>query len=124
MACKLLVVDDEIELMTILVKHARERGYEANGSLDTADVLQQVRTIAPHVVLLDLRMPRVDGRDLLARIAAEPCPPSVIVMSGWVDEFTCELCRGYGAVDVVHKPFDLDDLFRRIDAAAMLAGPR
>lgn len=115
---KLLVVDDEVDLVVVLVRMARDHGYDASGTIDPTDVMQIVRTSQPDVVLLDLHMPRVDGRDLIARIVAEPTSPAVIVMSGWVDELTRDLCRTYGAIDIVRKPFTIDDLFRRIDAAA------
>ncbi len=118
MSHKLLVIDDEIELMLALVRLARHRGYDATGTIDPSDALERVRHIRPHVVLLDLRMPRIDGRDLLPRIVAEPSAPRVIVMSGWIDELTDELCRSYGACAVLRKPVDIDELFRRVDSAA------
>jgi CheY-like chemotaxis protein len=115
---KLLVVDDEIDLVVVLVRMARDHGYEASGTIDPADVIPIVRASQPDVVLLDLHMPRIDGRDLIARIVAEPTSPAVIVMSGWIDDFTQELCRRYGAVDIIRKPFQPEDLFRRVAAAA------
>jgi DNA-binding response OmpR family regulator len=118
---KLLIVDDEVDLVVVLVRMARDHGYDASGTIDPGDVMQIVRASRPDVVLLDLHMPRIDGRDLIARIVAEPTSPAVIVMSGWIDELTRELCRAYGAVDIVRKPFEIDDLFRRIDAAARTA---
>lgn len=114
---KVLVVDDELALLLLLVRELRECGYDATGTIDPSDVLTTIRAAPPDVVLLDLSMPGVDGRDLLARIHAQPAPPRVIVVTGWGDEYTECLCRAYGAVDVVRKPFDLDDLFRRIGVA-------
>lgn len=120
--CRLLVVDDDVELLVAVVRLARERGYAASGTIDPRDVPELVRSKAPSVVLLDLHMPRVDGRDLLAKLARAPGGPAVIILTGFIDELTCELCRHYGAVDIVRKPFDPDDLFRRIDAVAGLMG--
>lgn len=117
MARRILVVEDEIVLMLLLVNEARARGYDATGTIDPYDVLERVRTTSPHVVLLDLHMPRMDGRDLLARIRAEPVPPQVIIVTGWIDDLTDELCRRYGAAAIVRKPFDPDDLFRKVAAA-------
>jgi len=120
--CRLLIVDDEVELLVLLVREARERGYDATGTIDPSEVLDIVRSRSPSVVLLDLHMPRIDGRDLLAKLTRHPVTPAVIILTGAIDDFTCELCRSYGAVDIVRKPFDPDDLFRRIDAAAKLVG--
>jgi DNA-binding response OmpR family regulator len=121
---RLLVIDDEIELLLLLVAAARERGYEATGTIDPRTVLPRVRAAPPDVVLLDLRMPCLDGRDLLARMREVAKPPAVIVVTGWLDELTDDLCRAYGAVDLVRKPFDLDDLFRRVEAALGIGGQR
>lgn len=121
---RLLVVDDQVELLVILVRIARERGYDASGTIDPGDAMTLVRSASPDVVLLDLHMPRIDGRDLLSRIVTEPKPPAVIVMSGWIDDFTRELCWRYGATDIVRKPFGIEDLFQRVDAAARIASVR
>jgi CheY-like chemotaxis protein len=119
-ARRLLVVDDEPDIVRILVTIARDRGYDAAGAMELEEVLRYVRATPPEVVLLDLNMPLIDGRDLLARITAGPDAPAVIVMSGWVDDLTLEVCRRYGAADVVRKPLQPDDLFRRIDAAVAM----
>jgi len=124
MPYRLLVVDDEPDIVRILVTLARERGYDAAGAMELDEVLRHVRASPPDVVLLDLNMPIVDGRALLARITEMHDSPAVIIMSGWVDELTYEVCRRYGAADVVTKPLQIDDLFRRVDAAARVVTSR
>lgn len=121
---KLLVIDGEVDLLAVLVREARERGYEASGTMDARAALGRVRSLVPDVVLLDLHMPLVDGRDLLIEITSEPMSPAVIVMSAWVDQYAHDLCRKHGAADILRKPFELDDLFRRVDAVAQLVGAR
>lgn len=117
MSARLLFVDDEIELMLALVAAARARGYVASGTIDARDVLPRVESTCPDLVVLDLRMPPHDGRDLLAKLRALPMAPQVLVLTGMLDEHTEHLCRAYGATDVVRKPFELADLFRRIERA-------
>lgn len=114
---RLLVVDDERELVRLLVELARDYGYAASGTSDAADVLPRIRQDRTDVVLLDLRLPRAAGPCLLEQIRTEPDPPIVIVMTGWCDLPLQEACRKHGAADIVRKPFDVDDLFRRIEVA-------
>lgn len=121
---RLLVVDDEPDIVRILVTLAEERGYSAVGAMDLDEVLRQMELTRPDVVLLDLNMPRIDGRELLAKLTAAPDAPAVIIMSGWVDALTDEVCRRYGAADVIAKPLRIDDLFRRVDAVARMASGR
>lgn len=115
----MLVVDDDVDIVIWVVAEAKARGYHATGTIDPRDVLARVIESRPDVVVLDLEMGRHDGRDLLARIKANPetAATVVIVLSGMMDPFTIALCRDYGAADFVPKPFVLDDLFGRIERA-------
>lgn len=115
---KLVIVDDNDELVAMLVRAAVERGYDATGVADASEGLRRVRALRPDVVLLDLRMPGLDGRDLLARLKSDPSvgETTVIVLTGMSDSHTRELCLAYGAADFVSKPIDLEDLFRRVAA--------
>lgn len=121
---RLLIVDDDPQIVRILVTLANERGYAAVGAMDLDEVLRQMEVTRPDVVLLDLNMPRNDGRELLAKLTETPDAPAVIIMSGWVDALTYEVCRRYGATDVIAKPFRVDDLFRRVDAVARMVPAR
>lgn len=125
MARGLLVVEDDLALMEFIVGAARDRGYDASGIADPTRVTTWVREQRPEVVILDLRMPMVDGRDLLASIAKDPGPTvtAVVVISGMDDPYTVELCFRYGAADFVRKPFVLGELFLRVELA-IRARPR
>jgi two-component system KDP operon response regulator KdpE len=120
---KLLVVDDDIDVVIVVVAEAKARGFVAIGTMDPTEVPRRLREYRPDVVLLDLRMGSHDGRDVLARIKAdtETAGTVVIVISGADDPHTVALCRGYGAADFVRKPFVMEELFRRIER--VLASP-
>jgi len=113
---KLLVVD-EVEAVIAIVAEAKSRGYCAIGTTDPMEVPRRVRDQRPDVVLIELRLGKHDGRDVLARLKSDPetDASAVIVLSTLDDPHTIELCRNYGASDFVLRPFTLEDLFRRIE---------
>jgi DNA-binding response OmpR family regulator len=121
---KMLVVDDDIEIVVLVVAEARARGYDATGTIDPTEVLGRVRAHRNDIVVLDLQMGRHDGRDVLSRLKADAgtALAAVVVISALDDPHTIALCRSYGAADFVIKPFDVAQLFRRIEA--VLATPR
>lgn len=119
MAGGILVVDDDIDIVECVLVEAHARRMHATGTVDATEVRARIGESRPALVLLDLRMPKVDGRDVLAMIKSDPETAGivVIVMSAMDDPLTVELCLRYGAADFVRKPFALDDLFGRIERA-------
>ena len=115
----MLVVDDDVDIVICVVAEAKARGYHAIGTIDPREIFKRLLAHRPDVVVLDVRMGRYDGRDVLAQIKAnaETAATVVIVISGMEDPHTISLCRAYGAADFVPKPFILDELFRRIERA-------
>jgi len=112
----ILVVDDDVDVIECLVHAAHDRGYHIVGTTDPTGVVHYVRQKRPHLLLLDLRMPKLDGRDILAALKSDPeVTTAVVVMSGMDDPLTIDLCLRYGVADFVRKPFELADLFRRLE---------
>jgi DNA-binding response OmpR family regulator len=114
---KLLVVEDDINLMNAMVAAATTRGYVAIGTVDASEVQQRVREFHPNIVLLDLRMGQYDGRDLLGWIKTEPetAATTVVIVSAMDDPHTVGLCLAYGAADFVSKPIAPSRLFDRLE---------
>ena len=112
----LLVVDDDVDMIECVVKAAHDRGFHVVGTTDPTGVVHYVREKRPQLLLLDLRMPKLDGRDILAALTSDPdVTTTVVVMSGMDDPLTIDMCLRYGAADFVRKPFELASLFRRLE---------
>lgn len=117
---RVLFVDDEDALVFAIVRQAaRHRpAWVFEGTTDSADALQRIQTAAPDVLVTDLRMPGLDGLQLLvaARTAA-PGLPAVVVTAYGSAELRAELAR-HGSVEYLEKPFNVDQLFGAIDRAS------
>jgi CheY-like chemotaxis protein len=109
-AGKVLVVDDEPEVRLVLTEFLESRGYEVVAAESGAQALALVGDAKPHVVLLDVTMPEMDGMETLKRLAAlKPGLPIIMVTANADVDVTSKLLA-MGAADYIPKPFDLDYL--------------
>ncbi|MEW6510118.1 MAG: sigma-54 dependent transcriptional regulator [Bacteroidota bacterium] len=122
---KILLIDDEERIRNILKAVLSEEGFEVFGAKDGAEGLQQVRTVAPDVVILDLKMPRMDGIETMIRLK-ELRPDTVAIMltaHGSIQSAVEAMKQG--AYDYLTKPFDNEQLLivvRRAAEHARLSG--
>ncbi len=109
-AGKVLVVDDEPEVRLVLSEFLESRGFEVTAAASGAQALAMVDEVKPHVVLLDVTMPQMDGIETLKRLAAlKPGLPIIMVTANADVDVTSKLLA-LGAADYIPKPFDLDYL--------------
>ncbi|MBI2299248.1 MAG: sigma-54-dependent Fis family transcriptional regulator [Armatimonadetes bacterium] len=120
---RILLVDDEAHLLQtvrrILTRHGAEVETALNGRL--ADELHD--TFLPDVVVTDLKMPEMDGVELLRRLSERPAPPLVIILTGHATVETAIEAMRHGARDYLLKPCDMDELLlvlrREVETHAM-----
>ncbi len=103
----ILVVDDESDVRDLLSKFLTRRGYEVKTAGDGEAALQAIRETRPDIVLLDIRLPKVDGLSVLQRLRDEADDVAIITMSGNADEDTARKSLELGAADFITKPFNL-----------------
>jgi len=109
-AGKVLVVDDELEVRLVLTEFLESRGFEVKAAESGAEALAMVDELKPHVVLLDVTMPDMDGIETLKRLAAlMPGLPIIMVTANADVDVTSKLLA-LGAADYIPKPFDLEYL--------------
>ena len=111
-----LVIDDETAIAEALAEFFSLKGYRglhAGGGLDGLAVAERER---PDVILLDVRMPDLDGIGVLRTLQERRSDASVIVMSGQDDMTTAREAIALGAFDYVLKPFDFEYLERAVGA--------
>ena len=119
---KVLVVDDEVEFATTLAERLNIRGFETTACFCTEDALALIHANEfPDVVLLDLKMPRMDGMETLKEIKKYNPDIEVIMLTGHGAGIPLAgIDRGkHGAFDCVIKPADINDLILKINQAAM-----
>lgn len=102
-----LIVDDESDVRDLLSKFLRRRGYEVDTASDGAAAIEAIRGNRPDIVLLDIRLPKMDGLSVLEKLRDESNDVAVITMSGSADEETARRSLELGAADFITKPFNL-----------------
>jgi len=112
-----LVVDDEPGIREVLSRVVETMGHEPECSGSGDEALAAMRRRAFALVLSDIRMPGMDGVGLLRRIVSD-CPHTAVIMVTAVSDLaTAVATMRLGACDYIVKPFDLDDVMRRIARA-------
>lgn len=108
---KILIVDDDIDLCTLLSEELIEIGYETDfvTSADDAIIYMQNNQI-PELILLDLKMPGKDGFYVMQKIKELGLLTKIIVLTAYADIKSAMESTKLGAVDFVSKPYDLDEL--------------
>ena len=113
---RILVVDDEPQLIRVLRTGLKSRGYDVRGASDGESGLETFNEWHPDLVITDLAMPNVDGLELCKRLRAISQVP-IIVLSAKGEEKTKVEALDIGADDFVTKPFGIDELLARVRAS-------
>jgi len=107
---RVLVVDDEENIRHMLRLMLRRAGYEVDTASDGLEALEALRGQPYDVVLLDLRMPRMDGLTFLEEVQQTQHGATIIVMSAYGSAETAIQAMKKGAYDYVNKPFESEEV--------------
>ena len=99
---RVLVVDDERDVRTLVCHILVDQGYEVDSAVDGREALEKIRATAPDLVVLDLMMPEVDGWHVLRELKGVAAAPRVVVLSAFGD---AGRVAEAGAVGFLAKPF-------------------
>ncbi|GAB6042885.1 response regulator transcription factor [Endothiovibrio diazotrophicus] len=123
-AARILVIDDDRAAVRLLVDRLRGRGYRLLIALDAVDGHHKALTLAPDLILLDVRMPQVDGHALCRLLKDDPRTRDIPVIFVTALADPRDKLEGFGAggCDYVTKPYDLDELAARIRVHLGLRG--
>ena len=113
---KVLVVDDEPQIVRALRINLSARGYQVLTAHDGASALRAAAEAKPDVVVLDLGLPDLDGTDVIAGLRGWTTVP-ILVLSARTDSSDKVEALDAGADDYVTKPFGMDELLARLRAA-------
>lgn len=110
-----MVVDDESDILDILTQLLESEGFAVVAFGDSRAALEYARMQPPDLALVDLLMPNMDGRELIARVRADHTGDfPIIVMSA---SMNFDHVRDLPIQDYVSKPFDLDDVLVHVRRA-------
>lgn len=105
---QILVVDDEPVWLRVLTQILKSKGYDVKEAASGADALKTLKSYVPDLILLDVRMPDMNGFDLLDQIKKLPklAEKPVVFVSAMDDFHAKKVARELGAADYLLKPID------------------
>lgn len=111
----ILLVDDDPKLLDLVQKYLTSEGYEVYTAKDGMEALQQFKEKDPRFVILDVMLPKLDGRDVCQTIRKTSTVP-IIMLTARDAEFDRLMGLELGADDYMTKPFSMRELGARIKA--------
>ncbi|HOP05779.1 MAG TPA: response regulator [candidate division Zixibacteria bacterium] len=101
----ILIVDDELMMRNLLMKILSREGYRINTAEDGVAALEYLKNNKVDIVISDMKMPRMDGFELLSIIKKDHPEIGVIIMTAYGDTYTVKDALLLGADEYVTKPF-------------------
>ena len=115
---RILVAEDDPAVARLYAAYAQSRGHLVLFAQDGAEALVSAAAERPDLILLDVAMPRLDGRDALQRLKADPTTrdiPVLVITAHGGDQQLRDLMLELGAFDVLEKPIDLQIAFNKAE---------
>jgi len=106
---KLLVVDDEIDIREFLANFFKKRKLSTYTASNGEEALRLLTKERPEIMLLDIKMPRMDGLEVLKRAKELDKNIKIIMITGREDKESEEKASRLGVVNYIHKPLEIDE---------------
>jgi len=111
---KVLVIDDELDLLSLLMGVLTDEGYQAFSAANGADGVRLNELENPDLIILDLRMPEMDGIETLRNIRKQDDKVKVVILTGYGSPDTIRDAADLNVSEYLSKPFDNEQLLRVI----------
>jgi two-component system response regulator AtoC len=115
-AKRILIIDDERPLLETLEMFLTEKGYAVGCAMSATEGLKQCTLFDPHVIILDIRLPDMNGLDVLQELIRNGRKNIIIITAFHDMDITIKAVK-FGAFDYIPKPIDVEELDRVIDRA-------
>src|SRR5262249_18821247 len=114
----ILIVEDDPEVRRFLVEFLEEEGFEVGQASDGADAIAKVQAQLPRILVLDMMLPDMTGRDVVEQLALANLQPPILVVTanGRAKESAAEV----GAFGYLSKPFELEAFLAQIERGLTL----
>ncbi|MGG3906770.1 winged helix-turn-helix domain-containing protein [Geobacillus stearothermophilus] len=113
---KILVVDDEQPIVTLLAYNLEKAGFQAVAAYDGEEALAKVASEQPALIILDLMLPKLDGVEVCKRLRQQQIMTPILMLTARDDEFDKVLGLELGADDYMTKPFSPREVVARVKA--------
>lgn len=114
---KILIIDDEPELVKAVEVRLKTRGYEVEVAHDGLAGIEKTKKVKPDLILLDIIMPKMDGYEVCKKLMADPETEEIpiIIFSASQQRDLEEKCKEVGVTDFIMKPFETEDLLNMVN---------
>jgi DNA-binding response OmpR family regulator len=124
MGLEILIVDDEVEFAEAFAERLQLRGFTAHIAFNGEQALRILDESAVKIMVLDLKMPGMDGLEVLRRVKKSHPGVEVIMLSGHGSEMDEAYGRNLGAFAYLRKPADIGDILEAVKKAEKLLAGR
>lgn len=107
---KVLIVDDQFGIRTLLNEVLQKEGYEIFQAANGLQALQIMKKHSPDLVLLDMKIPGMDGLEILEKLKEIDAEVRVLIMTAYGELDMIEKTKKLGALAHFSKPFDIDEV--------------
>ncbi len=116
-APRILVVDDEPDIHTVLGKLLSKEGYAVDSAYNAEEAYQAITENKPDLIILDIMMPKISGIEACNQLKADPATKDILILIVSARDAQADRLEGlsHGADDYVSKPFHLRSLVRKIE---------
>jgi len=111
---RIVTIDDEVGVTSVIQAVLESEDYEVEAINEESQALDKIKENPPDLVLLDIKMPRMDGIEILMLIREFYPSIPVIMVSGYATDEDSQKSLDLGARGVVHKPLDVSELKRLV----------
>ncbi len=114
---QILVIEDEKDMADLIVRALRNVGYDVDAAYDGEEGFDKVLSMRPQLVLLDITLPKLDGRDLLKRIKGSKDTKDiyVVIISAKGEQWDRNIGLELGAEEYLEKPLEIAKLLRQVE---------
>ncbi len=117
---RILIVDDEIAIVDVLKTFLEDKGHKVFTAYDGEEAVKVAKQERPHIILLDIYLPKMDGIEVLKQVRQFDETTGVIMITAFREEEVAKQALELGAFDYITKPFDFDYLERALETKLQL----
>jgi two-component system response regulator (stage 0 sporulation protein F) len=117
----ILIVDDEAQMRDMLTQYLSKQGYHVLSAQDGLAAVSLAERERPHLIVLDINMPGMNGVEVLRKLRAKNYAGGVMVLTGVQDEKLLNEALNLGSIDIIGKPADLERIRLAIEVSLILS---
>ncbi len=123
---KILIVEDEKDIRDLICHHLDKAGFQTSVAKDGQEAFRKIQEFRPHLIVLDLMLPEMDGKELIKLLKARPDTQSipVVMLTAKSEEVDRIIGFELGADDYIPKPFSPRELVLRVNAVLKRGGQK